>query len=172
MKIFNLLFAGLLLSVAACNSENQNNTSKDETTNEAKKDDKKTNVDVPASVRSTFEQNNPGATDVEWDNKGDEFKVDFRINGEKNTLKYNKDGKQIKSEMRIDKAALPASVTKVVASEYAGYSIEKADEINEDGKGKQYEVELKKGDEVVDVHFTADGKVIKKDPEEKKKDKQ
>lgn len=170
MKQYTFLFSALVILLIACNDSTQSSASNNEVQNEAKSDDK-TNVDVPAAVKTDFEQKYPAANDVEWEKDGKEYKVDFRINGEKNTLKYAEDNTLKKSELRIDKSALPAAVAKAVESQYSGYTIEKADEINEMGKGKQYEVEVKKGDEVLDVHFTPNGEIIKKDPEKKKKDK-
>jgi hypothetical protein len=170
MNYNKILLSAILVVMFACNASDQNSASNNEVQNETKSNDK-ANVDVPAAVKSDFEQKYPAANDVEWEKDGNEYKVDFRINGEKNTLKYGEDNSVKKSEIRIDKSALPAAVTKTVESQYSGYTIEKADEINEVGKGKQYEVEVKKGDEVLDVHLTPNGEIIKKDPEKKKKDK-
>lgn len=170
MKPYKFAISALIVLLIACNDSTQNSASNNEVQNEAKSDGKAT-IDVPAAVKSDFEQKYPAANDVEWEKDGDEYKVDFRINGEKNTLKYGEDNNLKQSEIRIDKSALPAAVVKAVESQYSGYTIEKADEINKVGKGKQYEVEVKKGDKVLDVHFTPNGEIIKKDPEKKKKNK-
>ncbi len=101
-------------------------------------------ADVPAKVQTTFTSAHADAKDVEWEKKGDHFKVEFEVNNMDHDIWYDAEGKVMKSKMEISESQLPASVTTAVKNAYADYKIDSVEVIDEDG-AKTYEVEIEKG---------------------------
>ncbi len=55
-------------------------------------------VEVPAVVQSAFEASYPGATDVNWEEDGDHYEVEFKFNGEDFEVEYSATGEPLEME--------------------------------------------------------------------------
>lgn len=123
-------------------------------------------VNVPAAVTKNFQQQYPQATGVKWKSKDNQYKAEF----EKHDVWYDATGKLVKQKEDIKDTDLPAAVKQAVQQQFAGYTIHDADKHTE-GTVVTYKLELKKSPEKRDVTFSADGKVLKNEVDDKKKKK-
>lgn len=105
--------------------------------------DLKTN-EVPSNLQTSFSNTYSNATDVEWEKKGDLFKVEFEINNMDHDVWYDAQGNVVKSEMEISEGELPSVVASAIKSKYADYKIDSI-EVREENGTKTYEVEIEKG---------------------------
>ncbi len=57
-----------------------------------------TAADVPAAVTSAFNSAYPGATEVEWEQDGDNYDVEFEMNGEEMEAEFSSTGQMLEIE--------------------------------------------------------------------------
>lgn len=105
--------------------------------------DLKTN-EVPTNLQSIFNTSYTNVTDVEWEKKGDHYKVEFEINKMDHDIWYDVQGNVIKSKIEISESELPSAVASAVKAKYADYKIDSV-EVREEGGKKTYQVEIEKG---------------------------
>lgn len=116
--------------------------------------------DVPADLRTTFEQGYPNAADVEWEKEGESYKVEFEIDRKDHEIWYTADGNTSKTEKQISENDLPQAIQSAISSSYSEYNIDSV-EMTEEGGSATYQVELEKGwNDEKQVVFDADGKVL------------
>ncbi|QKG80690.1 PepSY-like domain-containing protein [Tenuifilum thalassicum] len=126
--------------------------------------------DVPAKIKTAFEQKFPTAQKVKWDKENEtEWEAEFKMNGKEYSANFSSDGKWMETEYEIEKSEIPQAVKQTLDNEFAGYDLEEA-EISETTDGKVYEFALEKGETKMEVAITPDGKVVKK--EVKKEDEE
>lgn len=119
--------------------------------------------DVPAKVKTAFEQKFPTAQKVKWDKENEaEWEAEFKMNGEKYSANFTTDGQWMETEYEIEKSTIPQAVKQTLDNEFAGYDIEEA-EISETTDGKVYEFALDKDETELEVAILPDGKVVKKE---------
>ena len=124
---------------------------------------------VPAAVKAAFAKQFPKAEQAKWEMEdGKDYEVGFKQAGTKWSAKYDASAKWLETEHEVAATALPAAVTKAIASSYGAYEL-KESEMVETPAGTGYEVELENGKETLEVMFSADGKVLKSKAEEEKK---
>lgn len=117
---------------------------------------------VPEKVKSGFSQKFPNASSVKWDKESDtEWEAEFKMNGKDYSANFTIDGKWKETEYEIKKSEIPQAVKDAASRDYSGYDIEAAEK-TETPEYDAYELELEKGEEVVEIVYSADGKVIKK----------
>jgi len=73
---------------------------------------------------------------------------------------YSPTGEWVMTTNTISSDKLPPAALKTLQDSYNGFTIEKVDEDRYDG-GMRYDVKMKKGDEKLKVHVTADGQILK-----------
>ncbi len=100
--------------------------------------------EVPTHLKTTFNDSYAKVTDVEWEKKGDHFKVEFEINKMDHDVYYDAQGKVLKSKIEISEKDLPSVVASAVKTKYPDYKIDSVEVIEENGS-KTYEVEIEKG---------------------------
>lgn len=100
--------------------------------------------EVPANLQSTFTKSFTNVKDVEWEKKGDYYKVEFEINRMDHDIWYDAQGNVIKSKIEISESELPSAVASAVKTKYADYKIDSVEVLEEGGK-KTYKVEIEKG---------------------------
>ena len=100
--------------------------------------------EVPAKLQSKFNTAYTNVTDVEWEKKGDHYKVEFEINKMDHDVWYDAEGNVIKSEIEISANELPSAISSAVKAKYADYKIDTV-EVRDEGGKKTYEVEIEKG---------------------------
>lgn len=105
--------------------------------------DLKTN-EVPANLQTIFTKSYHNAADVEWEKKGEYYKVEFEVKRYDHDVWYNSQGNVVKSKIEISRNDLPAAITSAIKAKYADYKIDSA-EVREEGAKKTYHVEIEKG---------------------------
>ena len=117
---------------------------------------------VPEKVKTGFADKFPNASSVKWDKENDkEWEAEFKMDGKEYSANFTIDGNWKETEYEIKKSEIPKSVKDAAARDYAGYDIEAAEK-TETREYEAYELELEKGEEVVEIVYSIDGKVIKK----------
>ncbi|HYC29265.1 MAG TPA: PepSY-like domain-containing protein [Chitinophagaceae bacterium] len=136
-------------------------------------------VDVPPATKTSFEAKYPGASNVRWSHyepaadrstldpadwnyklDTSDYEVMFNWNGDDYYAWYD-DGDWIRATTTMkDHSKLPAAVNDAIKAQYAGYEITEVDKENDKDR-TTYEVDLKKGDDKLKVHFDENGKVVK-----------
>ena len=119
--------------------------------------------DVPAKIKTAFDQKFPTAQKVTWDKENATvWEAEFKMNGKEYSANYDNNGNWKETEYEIKKSAIPVSVKQTLDKEFAGYKIEEA-EISETATGKVYEFAMEKEEKDMEVAISPDGKVVKKE---------
>lgn len=121
-------------------------------------------VGPPEAVTTAFNKAFPNAMDVEWKQRGTQYKVEFEtgVFFTDHEAWYDATGKLLRHEEEISVSDLPAAVTTAVRTEFPGYTIDDAERITVDGVGT-YVVELElKGQPDWKVAYDAAGKQVQK----------
>ena len=120
-----------------------------------------TQEQVPSLVLNAFQSKFSNATDVEWEKKGDLFKVDFEVGSADHDLWIDKTGSITRHKEEFSKTDLPEAVNQKIKTEFSGYRIDGVDKIETDGK-VFFEVELDGKSDDRDVLFASDGSIQQK----------
>lgn len=117
---------------------------------------------VPSVIVNNFQQAFPKAYDVEWELKGETYKVEFETgSGSDHDAWYDKTGKLIRHKEEISKSDLPQKVLDKIAAEFSGYRADDVKKITE-GKKTIYTLELKTLTEEWKVTFDSNGTILNK----------
>jgi predicted small lipoprotein YifL len=132
-------------------------------------------TDVPSDVKKAFEQKVSNAKDVEWeyDSQDKLWEVEYEIGEEEFTSVFDEKGKWIETERELTFAKLPQAVKATLKADYSDYEVEEVANLETpDGKFYEVEVELEKDDKGTEfeLHFTPEGKVVKKEQEKNDKE--
>lgn len=100
--------------------------------------------EVPSNLQTTFTDSFKNTTDVEWEKKGDLFKVEFEINKMDHDVWYDAEGNVVKSKIEISQNELPSTIASAVKTKYPEYKLDSI-EVYEDATSKTYKVEIEKG---------------------------
>lgn len=120
---------------------------------------------VPANVKTAFNQKFPTATNVKWGKENSkEWEAEFKMDNKEYSANYDNNGSWIETEYVITTNEIPEEVKTAIDKDYVGYNIALS-EVSETVTGKVYEFELKKGTKKIEVAFDPYGKVINKDNE-------
>jgi hypothetical protein len=120
-----------------------------------------TPVQVPAEVTASLKKIFPEASGVEWTQKKEKYKAEFKVGKTKHEVWLDKTGSVSKHRYEIKKDELPKVVTDAITKEFSAYTIHDCERT--DNKGvTSYKVELKSSAGKKKVTFSADGKVIPK----------
>ncbi len=126
--------------------------------------------DVPAKVKTGFDQKFPAAQKVKWGKENaNEWEAEFTFNGKAYSANYKSDGTWLETEYSVAMSEVPADVTKTLAKEAPGYKLIGSD-ISETPKGIVYEFDIKTGNVKKEVAINADGTLVKIVTETKKGD--
>lgn len=116
---------------------------------------------VPSITVNNFKKLFPKASDVEWEQKGDLYNVEFEIGWFTDyEAWFSKSGKLIKYTKEINQSDLPIAIINAIETKYKEYRIDDVKKIVENGT-ETYKVELKKWGEEFDVFYSKNGKFIK-----------
>lgn len=118
---------------------------------------------VPENVRSAFSQKFPDATKKKWGKENNsEWEAEFKMNGKEYSANFNTAAVWLETEYDVNVNDLPEVVRLTIQNEFKEYKV-KESEISETKDGKCYELELKKGEEKLEVTLDLDGNVLKKE---------
>lgn len=118
---------------------------------------------VPSLVLNSFQQKYPKAYDVEWELKGDLYKVEFEksLLGDDVEVWFDKSGKVVRSKEEISKSELPKAVLDKIDAEFKASIIKDVEKFTENGT-ISYKVEIKTIREEWDVLFDEKGNILSK----------
>lgn len=119
---------------------------------------------VPTPVKTAFDKAFTLPMDVEWSQKGGQYKVEFETGlfFTDHEVWYDATGKMLRHEEEIGANDLPASVSAAIKSEFPDHRVDDTARITVDG-APTYVVELKlKGQADWKVAYDANGKQLQK----------
>lgn len=118
---------------------------------------------VPSLALNNFQQSFPKASNVEWELKGDLYKVEFEIGllGVDHSAWYDKTGKMIKHKEEISSTDLPKSITAAINKDFKGFRISDVKKISE-GNNVSYTLELKSFTQEWKMAYDSEGKLLQK----------
>ncbi|MCO5235264.1 MAG: PepSY-like domain-containing protein [Chitinophagaceae bacterium] len=118
---------------------------------------------VPSVILNNFQKSFPNAKDVEWEKKGDVYKVDFETGTFRNdhSAWYNAGGELIRHKQEISKKNLPRAVLAAIEKDYPGYRVNDVEKITEKNQ-VSYKMEVKSLTEDWDIIYDASGKILSK----------
>jgi len=96
---------------------------------------------VPPAAANAFKQKFPNGSQPAWAKGGENiYQVGF-FNGKKmQTALFDNTGKWLQTETEINYSALPAKVQRAFESEFDGYKVQEAFEVEAPDKGITYEI--------------------------------
>jgi len=119
-------------------------------------------IQVPTEVTASLKKMFPETTGLEWTQKKEKYKAEFKVAKTKHKVWLNKTGTVSKHQYEIKKEELPKAVTETINKEYSTYTIHDCERT--DNKDiTTYKVELKSPADKKKVNFGSDGKVIVKE---------
>jgi uncharacterized membrane protein YkoI len=118
---------------------------------------------VPSLTVNSFQKSFPKAFDIEWEQDGEHYKVEFETGllGTDHTIWYNKTGKVIRHKEEISKSKLPQKVLAKINSNFRGYRVDEVEKIAEGGK-IIYTLELESLTKEWKVAFDSEGNILSK----------
>ena len=114
---------------------------------------------VPSVVVNTVKTQYPVAGEIEWKKSGAAYEAELSLNDSTDvTLMIGAEGRLLMQKHDVATGALPPAVLAAVQSQYAAYTIDDAERIENDG-AVHYQLELEgRGKKDVELVVTADGK--------------
>ncbi len=129
-------------------------------------------TNAPQNVLNAFNQKFPNAKEVEWGKEGaDIWEAEFELSDKDMSANFNLKGEWLETESELAKKDLPESVKTTISTAYKGYKIKEIG-FTETPKYKAFEVEVKKGKELIEVVLNGFGKIIKTKIIDKEKDEE
>jgi len=127
---------------------------------------------APQNVLNAFNQKFPNAKEVEWGKENENvWEAEFELSDKDMSANFNLNGDWLETETEIAKKDLPKSVSIAISNAYKGYRIKEIG-FTETPKYKAFEVEVKKGNELIEVVLNGFGKIIKTKTIDKEKDEE
>lgn len=131
---------------------------------------KVTEQQVPKPVLEAFHKAYPQAQDLKYetDSKAGKtvYEVEFKDRDIMREATYTAEGTLLETEEDIKTDTLPASITESLKKAHPKATIEEAEKVMKpDGKVSGYEVEIKNGKKVLEIHLDAAGKILKTETE-------
>lgn len=118
---------------------------------------------VPAAVTVAFAQAFPKAMDIEWKQKGEQYKVEFETGlfRDDHEAWYDASGKLLRHEEEVSASDLPEAVKAAIAKEFPGYRTDDVKRIEADG-ATTWIVEVQNGPVEWKVAYDAAGVQLRK----------
>ncbi|MFC6099124.1 PepSY-like domain-containing protein [Olivibacter domesticus] len=116
---------------------------------------------VPSVVINNFHKAFPNASDVEWEQQGDLYKVEFETGllSTDHDAWYDQAGKLTEHKEDLSKRDLPQKVLTKIRANFNSYRIDDVKKITK-GNSIGYTLELKSFTEELKVAFDANGNVL------------
>lgn len=116
---------------------------------------------VPAPILNQFKSEFPNANRVEWEMKGNLYKVEFDSPKAKEfEAWYDAQGNRKKLKEELRSRDLPAAIKKSINTSHQGFRVDDAEKITENGTVK-YKVEIEKAAQEVVLFFNEKGEPVK-----------
>lgn len=119
--------------------------------------------EVPESVLSTFTKMFPIAKKIDWSKESElEWEVEFHMNNTAYAANFLEDGTWMETEHKLKKNDIPNHLIESINRQFPDYKIVEA-ALSETKEEKVYEFEIEKGASELEVSFSMEGKLIKKE---------
>ena len=131
---------------------------------------KVTEQQVPKSVLEAFHKAHPNPVNVKYETNSKAgktvYEIEFEDQGIEREASYSESGALLETEEAIKPATLPAAITEALKKAHPHATLEDAEKVMKpDGKVSGYEVEIKDGTKIWEVHLDAAGKILKTEAE-------
>jgi len=127
---------------------------------------------VPQNILNAFSHKFPNAKEIEWGKESaDIWEAEFELSDKDMSANFNIKGEWLETESELSKKDLPESVKTTISTAYKGYKIKEIG-FTETPKYKAFEVEVKKGKELIEVVLDGFGNIIKTKTIDKEKDEE
>ena len=121
-----------------------------------------TEKDLPAPVKTAFNNKFPGATDIKWRKESaKEYEAEFKLNNTNVSANFKTDGTWTETETTISSSELPAAVTNVVNTKYSGAVYGRTEKIEKPGAKILYEVNITVNGKKKELELNPDGSTAK-----------
>tara|TARA_A100000171_G_scaffold53024_1_gene75504 strand:- start:6423 stop:6896 length:474 start_codon:yes stop_codon:yes gene_type:complete len=118
-------------------------------------------VEAPKAVQDAFKAKFTNAKSVEWEMEEEgEYEANFKMNKVEMSANFKSDGTWLETETEIKEKNLPEAVKATLKAKYDGYEVEETTKIEKPNGVVQYEAEIEKDEETLEVIFNANGTVI------------
>ena len=115
-------------------------------------------VEVPEKVLTSFEKMFPAATEVEWEMENeDEWEAEFEMDGKEGSACFTIGGEWVETEYEVE--TLPETIETIVNETYPGFEIDEI-EIVEMPDFSGYEIELKNGEDEMEILVNQEGEIL------------
>ena len=92
-----------------------------------------------------------------------DFEVNFKNKNVEYSAKYDKQGKWLETEKEVKKSELPIIIQQALEKEFPKAEIEESEKITYLTHGVVYELEIEKDKQKLEVQFSAEGNLLKKE---------
>ncbi len=128
-------------------------------------------VVVPEVIKQAFVKKFPNAEKVGWSMESPtEYEAEFKLKGVETSSNFDQQGKWLVTETEIKSSQLPAAIQAILKKDFAGYKVEESEKIETSASEVFYEVALEKGESNLEIKFSPDGKIMKREEKEEEKD--
>ena len=118
--------------------------------------------DLPAPVKTAFNNKFPGATDIKWEKENKkELEANFKMNNANISANFGLDGTWVETETTIPASELPAAVTNAVNKKYPGAVYVRTEKIEKPGAKILYEVNITMNGKKKELELNPDGSIAK-----------
>jgi len=118
-------------------------------------------TNAPQNVLNAFNQKFPNAKEVEWGKESENiWEAEFESSDKDMSANFNLKGEWLETETELAKKELPARVKATIKTTYKGYKVEEVG-YTETPQLKAYEIEVKKGEKLIEVMLDDSGNIIK-----------
>lgn len=115
---------------------------------------------VPSVIVNKFSAQFPKARDIDWEQKGELYNVEFELGRNvDHEIWYDKNGQIVKHKEEINKSSLPAGVTSTLQRDFKGYRVDDIEKITE-GTAVTYKMELDSFTKDWNIIMDARGKIL------------
>lgn len=115
-------------------------------------------VNIPEKVQASFSELFPTASEVEWEMTEDnEWEAEFEMDGKEASACFTITGEWIETEYALE--SLPETIETILMESYPGFEISEV-EIVESPEFNGYEVEMKNGEEEIEILVTTEGEIL------------
>ena len=124
----------------------------------------KINADqVPTNIQSAFNKQFTKPYKIQWEMEEADFEVNFKNKNVEYSAKYDKQGKWLETEKEVKKSELPIIIQQALEKEFPKAEIEESEKITYLTHGVVYELEIEKDKQKLEVQFSAEGNLLKKE---------
>ena len=115
-----------------------------------------------SAVLQAFSAKYPNAKRTEWESKYGYKKAEFHIGSQELEAWFDAQGNWLLTETDISYNALPQAVKDAFkAGQYAAWKVDDVDMLERPDAPTVYVIEVEKGGQEVELHYTADGTLVK-----------